>query len=698
VAPQATSVVVGLTMPLAATGSYSDGSSLDITNAVTWTSTDTTIASVSNASGSAGVVTGIAVGSAIITATNPTTGSAASTSVAVLPIGSFANVIGPTGGTVGTITNGTGISMTIPAGALSQTLTLTITPISTPVIGAFGPVYDIGPSGTKFATPVALTFPYTTAELDGNLPTDLAIGTVVAGGWQPTSAPIVDTAASTIAGVTTHLSPYTIIPLTSCPTPGPAPASGIYDFYSYVFSPNDPNTFSIYGEIIFYGLGCHSGLICTPGGDVPPADGPPSATGSSGEGIPNSVPGVCTGSPACGATYGLAGMSIGSTVTTVGSTTVPAFQYSGADLQLLGEDTAWNGTAITTIYLTLGIAGEYPSVIVEQDPGSAVCSIEGPGPLANPQLSGVQVEAGASGTWQFKTHWQGTWPAPGPQLPPSTSPIGMTPQGEFADPTSSLPDVCCPPGQTSCINGCTNMTTDPNNCGTCGNACTTTDPNASGPSCGNGQCTTSCDAAFTLCNGVCVNEQTDTNNCGGCSTTCLSGETCTSGVCSCASDKNLCANTCVYTQVDTNNCGSCGNVCPTSQICASGNCSCDSGQTLCGTTCISDLQTDPLNCGACGTVCSVGDVCTSGQCGGCTQDSDCALADYGPTNERGGGYGNYCCSGTTELTGPTGGATGTCVTFSNAPPSGNPCGPQAPPQPPPVIGVGGPPPDLVNPP
>lgn len=67
------SVGVGSTDQFTATGNYSDGSTLTLTNSVTWGSSNTGLATVSNA----GLVTGKAAGSVTITATSgPITGSA----------------------------------------------------------------------------------------------------------------------------------------------------------------------------------------------------------------------------------------------------------------------------------------------------------------------------------------------------------------------------------------------------------------------------------------------------------------------------------------------------------------------------------------------------------------------------------------------------------------------------------------------
>ncbi len=68
VAPQTATIAKGTRQQFTATGKYSDNSTQDITTQVTWSSSDGNIASVSNAMGSNGSTTGVAVGLATITA------------------------------------------------------------------------------------------------------------------------------------------------------------------------------------------------------------------------------------------------------------------------------------------------------------------------------------------------------------------------------------------------------------------------------------------------------------------------------------------------------------------------------------------------------------------------------------------------------------------------------------------------------
>ena len=81
--PVSPSVSAGLTLPLSATGVYSDSTTQDVTSQVTWTSSDSGIATISNASGFEGVVTGGTIGSAVMTAS--LSGVTGSTTVTVTP-------------------------------------------------------------------------------------------------------------------------------------------------------------------------------------------------------------------------------------------------------------------------------------------------------------------------------------------------------------------------------------------------------------------------------------------------------------------------------------------------------------------------------------------------------------------------------------------------------------------------------------
>ena len=95
IAPQSPILALGTSQQFAATGSYTDGSTKDITAIVTWSSSSAAVIVISNAVGSNGLAASAGVGTATITATNgnitsstlATVGQATITSVAVTPAG-----------------------------------------------------------------------------------------------------------------------------------------------------------------------------------------------------------------------------------------------------------------------------------------------------------------------------------------------------------------------------------------------------------------------------------------------------------------------------------------------------------------------------------------------------------------------------------------------------------------------------------
>jgi hypothetical protein len=69
VTPATPTIASGTAIQLTAVATYSDGSTQSVTAQATWTSSDAAVATVSNASGSQGLTTGIAAGTSTITAT-----------------------------------------------------------------------------------------------------------------------------------------------------------------------------------------------------------------------------------------------------------------------------------------------------------------------------------------------------------------------------------------------------------------------------------------------------------------------------------------------------------------------------------------------------------------------------------------------------------------------------------------------------
>jgi hypothetical protein len=74
--------------------------------------------------------------------------------------------IGPSGGSV---QSADGVRIVVPAGALSQKTTLTITRVpdraGPPGSRQLGPIFQLGPEGTTFAKPVQVTLPWSTTKI-----------------------------------------------------------------------------------------------------------------------------------------------------------------------------------------------------------------------------------------------------------------------------------------------------------------------------------------------------------------------------------------------------------------------------------------------------------------------------------------------------------------------------------------------------
>ncbi len=68
IAPANPTARAGSTVAFTATGTFSDGSTLDVTSFVTWTSSNTATADISNANGSRGQATAFAAGTTTIQA------------------------------------------------------------------------------------------------------------------------------------------------------------------------------------------------------------------------------------------------------------------------------------------------------------------------------------------------------------------------------------------------------------------------------------------------------------------------------------------------------------------------------------------------------------------------------------------------------------------------------------------------------
>jgi len=193
-------------------------------------------------------------------------------------------------------------------------------------------------------------------------------------------------------------------------------------------------------------------------------------------------------------------------------------------------------------------------------------------------------------------------------LLPVVSGTDAAPDAAMVQDAPTNVDACSMCGTGQCID----LSSDPNNCGACGNIC------APGASCIGGAC--ACGTGSALCSGTCRDLRADAQNCGACGNVCgamkppLTGGgvwACSESQCTimCTAPLSACAGGCFDLTTDHDNCGQCGSSC-NSETCCSGACA--------------NTQDDNANCGTCGSTCS--GTCESGSCcttpteGTCTHD------------------------------------------------------------------------------
>ncbi|MCC6791328.1 MAG: cellulase family glycosylhydrolase [Thermomicrobiales bacterium] len=193
--------------------------------------------------------------------------------------------------------------------------------------------------------------------------------------------------------------------------------------------------------------------------------------------------------------------------------------------------------------------------------------------------------------------------------------------------------IVCEPGYYDCGQGCSDLLSDPFNCGSCWNAC------PPGQFCQNGFCLGPCPPGQLECGGVCVDVFFDPNHCGACYSSCNSALTC-------------CYGTCAFLLDDVNNCGSCGNICPNDWVCVYGVCQqdCPQGYVKCGVEC--QALGSHLHCGGCFDSCDAYGYTDPRCCDGVPQGGICVDTAWDPANCGGCGIGcasqsgwGLCCSG-----------------------------------------------------
>lgn len=194
----------------------------------------------------------------------------------------------------------------------------------------------------------------------------------------------------------------------------------------------------------------------------------------------------------------------------------------------------------------------------------------------------------------------------------------------------------CAEGLVECAGACVDLASDAAHCGACGAACSL--PNATA-ACASSACVvTGCGAGFADCDGVAANgceTALDTpSDCGSCGAACALAHAtaaCSGGSCvvgRCASGWGDCdgvvTNGCENSLDSLSDCGACGRGCSlphSSESCGSGSCrigSCDGGWDDCNGNasdgCETDLSGDESNCGSCGNRCPQFERCGGGSC------------------------------------------------------------------------------------
>lgn len=112
----------------------------------------------------------------------------------------------------GSLTSDDGqLTVSIPAGALSQTTVVSIQPITNTAPQGLGKSYRLTPEGTTFAKPVSLTFHYDDNDLGGNDAQLLWITTQKAdGSWNALLKSEVNTTSKTVTVQATHFSDWSL--------------------------------------------------------------------------------------------------------------------------------------------------------------------------------------------------------------------------------------------------------------------------------------------------------------------------------------------------------------------------------------------------------------------------------------------------------------------------------------------------------
>jgi trimeric autotransporter adhesin len=165
-----TSIQTGSTVQMSAVGTYSDGSTNNVSS-VSWSSSDTTIASISTG----GLVTGVGSGQATITGAAQTVTGSATITVTIANLTSIKVTTDPAGLTSVVAGNSvqfvaTGISNGQPV-IITDSVTWSINPssVTNASIGSTGLMTTTSQSGTSGSTPIQIVAQDPTTGITGTL-------------------------------------------------------------------------------------------------------------------------------------------------------------------------------------------------------------------------------------------------------------------------------------------------------------------------------------------------------------------------------------------------------------------------------------------------------------------------------------------------------------------------------------------------
>ncbi len=168
ITPAIPSIALGTTEQFAATGTFTDGSTQNITGSVQWDSSDGSVASISNAAGSQGLATSVATGSSSISATSGSFSASTTLTVSIVALVSI--TVNPPGPSIalgttqqftatGTFTDGSTQDLTTSATwGSSNTLVATVSSSALGTSLATGTAtFTATVGGTSGSTPLTVT-------------------------------------------------------------------------------------------------------------------------------------------------------------------------------------------------------------------------------------------------------------------------------------------------------------------------------------------------------------------------------------------------------------------------------------------------------------------------------------------------------------------------------------------------------------